>query len=142
MSIQFSKAKLNHTTLLVTGLKQWFTSSGIPSHRVTQLDWWHETLLSFPSHHTSLSFDYPPPSEVDANVADGHADGGESDGSNALTLKVAFTPAQHRSGRGVFDHMTTLWGSWCVGVVEEKDQETAAERGMKGWEGFKVYFGG
>jgi len=38
--------------------------------------------------------------------------------------------------------MTTLWGSWCAGVVEEKDTKAAIEPGMKGWEGFKVFFGG
>ncbi|KAK8864364.1 hypothetical protein IAR55_001611 [Kwoniella newhampshirensis] len=124
------------------GLKQWFTSSGIPAHRVTELDWWLESLVSFPSPPTSASLDYPPPSEIETTYADGQADGDMLAQPAALTLKVAFTPAQHRSGRGVFDHMTTLWGSWCVGVVEEKDRDRASERGMNGWEGFKVYFGG
>ncbi|WWD17338.1 hypothetical protein CI109_101779 [Kwoniella shandongensis] len=124
------------------GLKQWFTSSGIPSHRITQLDWWHESLLSFPSPASSLSFDYPPPVETGSNPADGQTSGYTPDSPDVLTVKVAFTPAQHRSGRGVFDHMTTLWGSWCVGVVEEQDRQSAGERGMRDWEGFKVYFGG
>jgi hypothetical protein len=67
----------------------------------------------------------------------------ESDeASTDLTLKVAFTPAQHRSGRGLLDHMTTLWGSWCLGVVENEDEGRARELGMKGWKGFKVFFGG
>ncbi|OCF43180.1 N-acyl-phosphatidylethanolamine-hydrolyzing phospholipase D [Kwoniella heveanensis CBS 569] len=138
------------------GLKQWFTSSGIPGHRVTELDWWHETLLTFPtedSRYRDASFDagadvsqhnddtYPPPT--------GTQDGDprlstETDytSPSSLSLKLAFTPAQHRSGRGVFDHMTTLWGSWCLGVVEEEDKALVGKRGMNGWKGFKVFFGG
>lgn len=38
--------------------------------------------------------------------------------------------------------MTTLWGSWCVGVVEKEDEGRAGELGMRGWKGFKVFFGG
>ncbi|WVQ82278.1 hypothetical protein IAT38_004406 [Cryptococcus sp. DSM 104549] len=121
------------------GLKQWFTASGIPSHRVSELDWWRESLLTFSSFPTYDSDPhYPPHSPVLSPVDSAAA----VDPDAALTLKIAFTPAQHRSGRGVFDHMTTLWGSWCVGVVEEADRGKVLERGMKGWEGFKLYFGG
>ena len=59
-----------------------------------------------------------------------------------MTLKLAFTPAQHRSGRGMLDHMTTLWGSWCVGVVEPEDSSRARDLGMNDWKGFKAFFGG
>jgi len=38
--------------------------------------------------------------------------------------------------------MTTLWASWCFGVIESEDAERADERGMKDWKGFKLYFGG
>jgi len=40
------------------------------------------------------------------------------------------------------DHMKTLWGSWCVGVVEKEDLGKAKERGMKDWSGFNLFFGG
>jgi N-acyl-phosphatidylethanolamine-hydrolysing phospholipase D len=128
-------------TTRVSGLKAWFTASGIPANRVTELDWYHETLLTLPSPDSPLagptsprdpSLQYPP-YEIPVPSVDLKA---------ALTLKIAFTPAQHRSGRGFFDHMSTLWGSWCVGVVEESDAERALEAGMKEWEGFKVFFGG
>ncbi|EIW70676.1 hypothetical protein TREMEDRAFT_29049 [Tremella mesenterica DSM 1558] len=102
------------------GLKKWFESCSIPSDRITEFDWWHEALLSFPPSSTSPS----------------------SDSSDGLMLKVAFTPAQHRSGRGVLDHMTTLWGSWVVGVVSPSDVGRAQERGMNVWQGFKMFFGG
>ncbi|MEL6152646.1 MAG: MBL fold metallo-hydrolase [Bacteroidota bacterium] len=35
-------------------------------------------------------------------------------------LKVTFTPAQHFSGRGVFDHDHTLWGSFVLEVGDLK----------------------
>lgn len=96
-------------------LKPWFEQCGIPFERITELDWWHESILTVPS-----------------------ADGDEAD----MAVKFAFTPAQHRSGRGVLDHMKTLWGSWCFGVIEKEDWERRGERGMQGWKGFKCYFGG
>ncbi|ORY34044.1 beta-lactamase superfamily domain-domain-containing protein [Naematelia encephala] len=109
------------------GLKQWFISSGIPSERITELDWWHESLVTFPSSSASTeqrSEDVPVGPDTD------------------LTLKIAFTPAQHRSGRGLLDHMTTLWGSWCVGVVDDEDASKARQQGMKDWKGFRMFFGG
>jgi L-ascorbate metabolism protein UlaG (beta-lactamase superfamily) len=56
-----------------------------------------------------------------------------------LRLKIVCTPAQHRSGRGLFDQMKTLWASWVVGIVDEAAD--AEEEGFT--EGaFKVFFGG
>ncbi|WVQ67735.1 uncharacterized protein L199_005940 [Kwoniella botswanensis] len=146
--------KYHQTTihfLVPLGLKQWFISSGIPSTRITELDWWHETIISFPPlSHTDESFesykdDEPPipsssypPSEPTARVSSETT----LDEPSSLNLKFAFTPAQHRSGRGLLDHMTTLWGSWCFGVVEEEDRPKVNERGMRDWQGFKVFFGG
>jgi N-acyl-phosphatidylethanolamine-hydrolysing phospholipase D len=97
---------------------------------VTELDWWHETLLTFPSASQS-----PAASATGADTA-------ESWESTDLVLKFAFTPAQHRSGRGLLDHMKTLWGSWMFGVVGQAEWAGKSERGMKGWQGFKCYFGG
>ena len=94
---------------------------------MTELDWWHETVLSFP-----FSDKESPSANADYGV----------DTDAELNLKLICTPAQHRSGRGVRDHMTTLWASWCLGVVEDEDVDRVEERGMKGWKGFKLYFGG
>lgn len=110
------------------GLKQWFEASKIPSDRITELDWWNETLVSFGPVSQSPSASQSSNQEIDPEAA--------------LNLKVAFTPAQHRSGRGLMDHMKTLWGSWCVGVVEKEDLGKAKERGMKDWSGFNLFFGG
>jgi L-ascorbate metabolism protein UlaG (beta-lactamase superfamily) len=113
----------------------WFTSCGIPEARVTELDWWCEALVQFPSASPSASgtstpvSTYPPTREP------------ELDPSSRLTLKVACCPAQHRSGRGVFDQMSTLWASWAVGVVPP-DAKNPLAPGMSGWNTFKLYFGG
>lgn len=117
------------------GLGNWFRTSGIPDSRITELDWWHEALVTFPSVNRTPPVNeplstYPP--ETTPTV----------DPTAALTLKVAFTPAQHRSGRGIFDHMCSLWGSWCVGVVGPGREADALRPGMLGWTDFKVFFGG
>ena len=128
-------------TRFLPGLKAWFSASGIPAIRVTELDWYHEALLSFPSSPSAIPAPLSPP-ETSLHYPPYETPGPSVDPSASLTLKIAFTPGQHRSGRGIFDHMTTLWGSWCVGVVEERDSGKAVEPSMKGWAGFKVFFGG
>jgi hypothetical protein len=78
--------------------------------------------------------------------------GGSVDGA-ALTLKVICTPAQHRSGRGIFDHFSSLWSSWVVGVVNRGDNEDDpfedealedrdSERRFRPEDGFRMYFAG
>ncbi|KAJ9113893.1 hypothetical protein QFC19_000087 [Naganishia cerealis] len=53
-------------------------------------------------------------------------------------LEVICTPAQHRSGRGLMDQMSTLWASWVVRVVGEGDEGhgdgdgIGAEEGISG----------
>ncbi|KAL1405422.1 hypothetical protein Q8F55_009053 [Vanrija albida] len=117
------------------GLAQWFKNCGIPAARVTELDWWCEALVSFPADGSApkaVDPTYPPPPDAAPTV----------NPAAALTLKVAYTPAQHRSGRGLFDHMQSLWGSWAVGVVGADNAVAALKPGMAGWTDFKVYFGG
>lgn len=57
-------------------------------------------------------------------------DFGLGNDDTSLTLRIVCTPAQHRSGRGIFDHFKTLWSSWVVQVV--KDGETAFEQPSDG----------
>ncbi|GMK57218.1 hypothetical protein CspeluHIS016_0400520 [Cutaneotrichosporon spelunceum] len=116
------------------GLGKWFLDSGIPRSHVTELDWWCEALVQFPTSQSGMSTpvpvtSYPPTREPEINP------------SSRLALKVACCPAQHRSGRGVFDQMATLWASWAVGVVPS-DIKNPLAPGMKDWHSFKVYFGG
>ena len=106
------------------------------------MDWYQESLLSFPFAPSEpiITSSVPPTPALEYPPQDPPAPSVDLD--TALTLKIAFTPAQHRSGRGVFDHMTTLWGSWCIGVVEASDADNATQLGMTGWKGLKVFFGG
>ncbi|BEI81351.1 hypothetical protein CcaverHIS002_0205110 [Cutaneotrichosporon cavernicola] len=114
------------------GLGQWFIDCGIPEAYINELDWWCEALVQFPSEGSRTSTPvstYPQTREP------------EIDPSSRLRLKVACCPAQHRSGRGVFDQMATLWASWAVGVIPSNINNPLAP-GMKNWNSFKVYFGG
>lgn len=36
------------------------------------------------------------------------------------SIKLAFTPARHFSGRGLTDRFTTLWGSWVINGTNDK----------------------
>lgn len=112
------------------GVGKWFESCNISPTRITELDWWHEAIVNFPSSaEAEAETTYPPSGQP------------RIDSEAKLTLKVACTPAQHRSGRGIMDQMATLWASWCVGVVDPSNS-SALQPGMKGDWGFKVYFGG
>lgn len=100
-----------------------FPSSPVPSVQSLQ--------SSGPSTPRSSSPTYPPTRDS------------ELDPTSGLTLKVACTPAQHRSGRGLLDQMSTLWASWAVGVVDPADiKSNPLAPGMSSWSSFKVYFGG
>lgn len=167
------------------GLGKWFHYySGVPANRVTELDWWHETLVSFTSTPGSPDGEEQVEESPESALAEGGRDddmpgtygGGAQSGNGAksrehqhpprqpaagpigapevdanakvnesasLNLKIVLTPAQHRSGRGLFDQMTTLWGSWVVGVISpEQKTPDPLEAGMHDWRGFKAYFGG
>lgn len=62
-------------------------------------------------------------------------------------VKIACTPAQHRSGRGFFDQHASLWCTWVVGVLPEdsvehsKDVTDAWTYGLPS-SGFRCFFGG
>ncbi|KAI9487343.1 MAG: beta-lactamase superfamily domain-containing protein [Benjaminiella poitrasii] len=48
------------------------------------------------------------------------------------SIKLTCTPAQHQSGRTLFDKDKTLWSSWCVEALDERGNATDG----------KVFFGG
>jgi N-acyl-phosphatidylethanolamine-hydrolysing phospholipase D len=70
--------------LVPLGNKQWFVDGGIPEERVEELDWWDEAVL-----------------------------GPEGEGKGK-GVKVVCTPAQHNSGRTLYDANATLWCSWYI----------------------------
>ncbi len=73
-----------------------------------------------------------------------------------VTIKVVCTPAQHRSGRGLLDQMSTLWCSWVVGVLGDLEghkerRNDAVGRASTEWrwrsgfnerDGFRAFFAG
>ncbi|PSR80606.1 beta-lactamase superfamily domain-domain-containing protein [Coniella lustricola] len=65
---------------------QWFTDSGIPADRVVELDWWDSVTLTDTATTTGTS--------------------------QAGTLTVSCTPAQHSSLRDTYDADTMLWSGW------------------------------
>lgn len=153
----------------LAGVKKWFISCKIPAHQVVELDWHQEALVKIPRSVSSYSDNgYPPRASMATESDDeaapltgGAGDGdhyddqhfGKSAGGAALTLKVICTPAQHRSGRGIFDHFSSLWSSWVVGVVNRGDNEDDpfedealedrdSERRFRPEDGFRMYFAG
>ena len=159
-------AKLTPRHVPSVGVKKWFISCKIPAHQVIELDWHQEALIKIPRSVSSYSDSGYPPRASAANDSDeetapltgggGHYDdrhfGNAADGT-ALTLKVICTPAQHRSGRGIFDHFSSLWSSWVVGVVnrgendedpfeEDTTEDRDSERRFTPQDGFRMYFAG
>lgn len=112
-------------------LGSWFTSLGIPQERITEMDWWHEVLISFPSYQSATN-----------TRRDDSSSSGTDIDQYDLILKFGCTPAQHQSGRAMMDNCTRLWSSWIFGVVGEDEWDRREDRGMKGWKGFKCYFAG
>lgn len=55
----------------------------------------------------------------------------DSKAATKIVFDITCTPAQHFTGRGVFDRFKTLWASWAVQEVPNN-----------GGEGAKVYFAG
>jgi len=73
------------------------------------MDWWDSTRLEVSSS-----------SENDKAAPD-------------VAVDITCTPAQHFTGRGVFDRFKTLWASWVVEEVQKPSSPT---------QGVKVFFGG
>jgi L-ascorbate metabolism protein UlaG (beta-lactamase superfamily) len=69
------------------GNESWFRSCGIQN--ITELDWWEEVDFS-------LSLNQ------------------EETGETAISARISCLPAQHNSGRSLFDTNKTLWASWAV----------------------------
>lgn len=123
--VQINKHHPSPHFLVPLGLAAWFRETGVPPSRVQELDWWEETLFT-------------PNSLSPAN------EGQAGEGS----LRIACTPCQHGSGRAGWDKGSSLWASWCVGLVGSKsDRESIDEMedlAKRDWEAmrYKVFFAG
>ncbi|KAM0753163.1 Metallo-hydrolase/oxidoreductase [Meredithblackwellia eburnea MCA 4105] len=91
------------------GNKSWFLASGIPENQVDELDWWDDVDLS----STDLG-------RVNLEGS-----------SKSSKLRITCVPAQHNSGRGARDQMTTLWSGWVLEHIvtsEPSEGEDVATR--------------
>lgn len=79
----------------------------IPQERIHILDWWEGRRVEVEVDSTKIAFD------------------------------VTCTPAQHFTGRGVFDRYKTLWASWAVQGVSLTALETSGPA-----DGVNVFFAG
>ncbi|TDL20164.1 N-acyl-phosphatidylethanolamine-hydrolyzing phospholipase D [Rickenella mellea] len=102
------------------GNKEYFRSLGIPEYHTHILDWWD-------SRRVEIDF------STDANSSDKQV--------HKIIFDLTCTPAQHFTGRGVFDNYKSLWASWAVQQIIPSPSLSAAgdvpER-----VGAKVYFAG
>lgn len=81
----------------------YFRSLMIPEENIHILDWWDRSRVevAFPDEG-ELGKDSQPQ-------------------EYKLVVDVTCTPAQHFTGRGLFDHYKTLWASWAVEEVPTND---------------------
>lgn len=107
------------------GNRPYFRSLGIKDELIHTLDWWEGRRVEINVQ--------PEATGVQVNVAAG------TSVTNMPGTKVAFdvtcTPAQHFTGRGLFDRCQTLWASWAI-------QEVIPSENAGNTEGAKVYFAG
>lgn len=107
------------------------------------MDWWEETLF--------LAGAASSPSK--AATAGGAAEGGLSGAAAEGALRIACTPCQHGSGRAGWDKGSSLWASWCIGLVGGKRSDDGssdvstldgADIAKQAWEDmrYKVFFAG
>ncbi len=134
-----SKHRTHPADVSPLGVKNWFVSCNIPAAQVTELDWFQESLITIPASATERPYTDAGDSSSSSVTARNGSEG-QDRRSDTLTLKIVCTPAQHRSGRGIFDQMKTLWSSWVVGIIEE--EEAARKPGFANDEAFRMFFGG
>lgn len=104
------------------------------------MDWWDETLFL-----------------AGAAASSTKTQGGLSGAVAEGALRIACTPCQHGSGRAGWDKGSSLWASWCVGLVGGGSKQAAGDDGSSAgsdaegadvakqeWESmrYKVFFAG
>lgn len=94
------------------GNSDYFRSHGIYPKHTHCLDWWESC---------NVTVLLPTASPLDASVK--------------AIFQLTCTPAQHLSGRGLFDRRKSLWASWAL-------MELLRPEGLKRSGGMKVWFAG
>lgn len=100
--------------LVPLGLKSFFLESvKIPAERVIEMDWWEEVGVSLGGREGSQRLD------------ETKSGGKEEDMEDSLRLRIACTPSQHGSGRGMGDQNKSLWCSWVVGLEDDSSNPSS-----------------
>ncbi|KAG4440612.1 hypothetical protein IFR05_003929 [Cadophora sp. M221] len=94
---KFPKAKY----FVPLGNKSWFSTLGIPSESIVELDWWDKR------EYSVQDFEYSTPEST----------------SKETILRFTCVPSQHNSGRGALDQGQTLWCGWVIEqLLTSKDE--------------------
>ncbi|KAJ4376457.1 hypothetical protein N0V83_001741 [Neocucurbitaria cava] len=94
------------------GNKKWFESSGVPSDKCTELDWWESRDITLSVIKEAEKEGRVASMSVSSSFAE--EEGGEKNSRSNITATITALPAQHLSARGPFDKCKTLWASWAV----------------------------
>jgi N-acyl-phosphatidylethanolamine-hydrolysing phospholipase D len=92
-----------------------FQSMGIPDDHVHSMDWWDSK-------------------RVEVTVSSDEKDMPK----RTVVVDITCTPAQHFTGRSLFDSFKTLWSSWAI----EEVRPLVENRPSINTPGVKVFFGG
>jgi hypothetical protein len=102
--------------LVPLGIKAFFTETlKIAEDRVTEMDWWEEVLVELPLLSSSSSSPSSSSTELERGEAGEGKENSEA-GRSGVRLRVACTPSQHGSGRGLGEKDHSLWCSWALGL--------------------------
>ena len=120
--------------LVPSGVGAILARFNVQRSRIRELAWWDKTTISatdYPSSKKMLNLAIPAP-ELDWTDVDPPLSPISTTATlrNDLVIEATCCPAQHNSGRGLFDHNKTLWASWYL------------DCGMPDGQQFKLYFGG
>lgn len=93
------------------GNKSWFSTLGVPSESIVELDWWDKR---------------------DYSVQDFGYSTTESSSEDTI-LRFTCVPSQHNSGRGALDQGQTLWCGWIIEqLLISKDEAEVSTTQRKG----------
>ncbi|KDQ61052.1 hypothetical protein JAAARDRAFT_124098 [Jaapia argillacea MUCL 33604] len=98
------------------GNESYFRSIGIPTTHTHTMDWWETK-------------------HVETDVQ-------SESGVQKVAFDVTCTPAQHFTGRGIFDRFKTLWASWVVEEVVEGQDKSGAKAYFAGDTGYRAVLDG
>ena len=116
------------------GNANWLMSQDIDADNIVEMDWYDQTKLMHYEDRDESEYD----EADDENNSDDDTE--ERDKANVRIedkphIDLIFSPAQHWSGRGVFDRNRSLWGGWII-ISGEKRVYFAGDTGKWPFTGY------